>query len=326
MDAWLKENMVCPVDYSGLLCEKNSLTCIEGHRYPYLDDVPIMLLPDATPTHSAHFKRTRELILQQENGSNVKSSFKSSVVDPYVQQEISATCGIMYRNLVGNLRRYPIPKFPLSNGSNRIFLDIGCNWGRWCISAAREGFFVVGIDPSFEAIQAAKRVSRQLGIKTTYLVADARFLPFAANSFDVIFSYSVLQHFDKNDTKKTLSEIHRLLKSSGFSFVQMLNAYGIRNQYNMMKRNFREPVSFEVRYWKPSELKKNFSQLIGPTSILVDGFFSANVQAEDIDLLDFKYRCVVFISQFLKTVSQYVTVMKTFADSLFLKSQKGSIA
>ena len=314
--------MVCPIDYTKLSSGEKSLICMEGHHFPYIDEVPIMLLPDAIPTHVPHFTQTREMISKYQNDADPRESPKTeNLIDPYVQREVAATCGTMYKNLIGHLKRYPIPRLPLSNGSNKVFLDIGCNWGRWCISAASDGFFVVGIDPSFKAIQAAKRVSRQLGVNAIYLVADARYLPFAANCFDVIFSYSVLQHFDKNDAKKTIMEVRRLLKPSGFSLIQMLNFYGIRNQYNMLKRNFREPVSFEVRYWTPSELKKKFSELIGPTSTFVDGFFSANVQMKDIDLLSFPYKCVISISQFLKTISRCMPFMNAFADSLYLKSQ-----
>ena len=59
----------------------------------------------------------------------------------------------------------------------------------------------MGIDPSLDAVLAARRVSRQLGVEASFVVGDARFLPFANDSFDTVFCYSVLQHFSKENAK-----------------------------------------------------------------------------------------------------------------------------
>jgi cyclopropane fatty-acyl-phospholipid synthase-like methyltransferase len=49
-------------------------------------------------------------------------------------------------------------------GAGKLLLDIGCSWGRWSISAARNGWCVVGIDPSLGAIMAARRAFFLYGI------------------------------------------------------------------------------------------------------------------------------------------------------------------
>ena len=48
-----------------------------------------------------------------------------------------------------------------------------------------------------------------------YVVADARRLPFADDTFDVVFSYGVLQHFSKSDVATSVDEIARVVKRSG---------------------------------------------------------------------------------------------------------------
>jgi 2-polyprenyl-3-methyl-5-hydroxy-6-metoxy-1,4-benzoquinol methylase len=133
-------------------------------------------------------------------------------IDPVVSVIIAATNGLLYKHLIGKLNNYPIPDFRLPTGDNKILLDIGCNWGRWSIAAARKGYKVIGIDPSLGAIMAAKRVARQLDLDIEYLVADGRYLPFENESFDVVFSYSVIQHFSKEDALRTIKEISRILK------------------------------------------------------------------------------------------------------------------
>ena len=59
------------------------------------------------------------------------------------------------------------------------------------------------------------------------------------------------------------------------------------------RNGFREPGFFGVHYWRPRELEDLFGRNIGPTSLSVDGFSSLNAQANDRDLLPFRYRLVV---------------------------------
>ena len=109
-------------------------------------------------------------------------------IDPLVAKYLVKTHGNLYRGV--HLTRYPIPAFPL-RGPGRL-LDIGSNWGRWTVAAARAGFTATGIDPKAKAIDAARRVAEQLGVEAEYVVGDARALPFEDGSFDAVHSYSVL--------------------------------------------------------------------------------------------------------------------------------------
>jgi SAM-dependent methyltransferase len=237
-------------------------------------------------------------------------------VDPYVAELILGTHGNLYRHLSAGMTRYPIPDFPLEQGRGELLLDIGCNWGRWTIAAARKGYRPIGIDPSFEAIVAARRIARQLGVADArYLVADARRLPFADRTFDVVFSYGVLQHFSKSDVVIAVDEIARVLASDGYSWVQMPNALGALNAVRLAQRRFREGEAFEVRYWRPSELKRAFGR-IGPTELSTDGFFTLNPQKRDLDLLPPAFRAVVRVSETLKRLH----APTTFADSVNVRS------
>ena len=321
MDAWLKEHLVCPREHYTLELRDNLLVCPRGHKYPYLDGIPVMLLEEAKPTHGDCCKT-----LEQTAGNRVLSLRDDETetldggVDPYVQEVVAATCGLMYRPLIGKLSRYPIPELRLPDGAGETFLDIGCNWGRWCISAALKGYAPVGVDPSLDAVRAARRVARQLGVSVNYVVADARYLPFSARCFNITFSYSVLQHFSKEDAKLCLAEIARTLKCSGISTIQMPNIFGLRNLYHQLKRGRKEATAFDVRYWSLPELKKTFTDFVGPTSFFVDGYFALGVSPRDTDLLPLKYRFVVRFSEGLRQISEKVEWLKYFADSVFVKS------
>ena len=179
--------------------------------------------------------------------------------------------------------RYPIPDFPSARqrrAAARHRLQLGTLDDRG--GAAR--LPPIGIDPSFEAIVAARRIARQLGVDDArYVVADARKLPFADGTFDVVFSYGVLQHFSKSDVALSVVDIRRVLEPGGYSWVQMPNSLGALNVVRLAQRRFREGDEFEVRYWKPSELKRVFGRI--GLKLSTDGFFTLNPQKRDLDLL-----------------------------------------
>ena len=326
MDQWLKDNLVCPRDHGRLEISDNTLVCRNGHIYPYLDGIPVMLLEEVRPTHEV----CCQTIDQAASGGASEGADKTGDgggIDPYVQRFVGATCGIMYKDLINSLTSYPIPELRLQQARGEYLLDIGCNWGRWTISAARKGFKSVGIDPSLEAIRAARRVARQLKVSPQYLVGDSRYLPFADNAFHVAFSYSVFQHFIKSDVKVSLAEVARVLKPSGTCLAQLPNRFGLRSLYHQLRLMFqKEEQLFGIHYWSPSELKGAFGDIIGPTSLSVDGFFSLNAQKTDAYLLPRRYRMVVSLSEALRKFSEKAVWMIYFADSLYVTSTSGKPA
>ena len=244
-------------------------------------------------------------------------------IDPAVQELVAATCGGLYRHLVGRLERYPIPELPLPPGDGALFLDIGCSWGRWTIAAARRGYRAVGVDPSLAAVAAARRVAHQLEVEVTYVVADARHLPFPDRSFDVAFSYSVLQHFSKVEALRSFDEIGRVLRRGGLAKIQMANAYGARSIWNQLRdHRYREPRKlFDIRYWSPGELAGELSRRVGSTSIEADGFFTLNPQLADLELLPRRYRALIRSSDMLRRASGHVRSLRYAADSLYAVSR-----
>jgi SAM-dependent methyltransferase len=242
-----------------------------------------------------------------------------------VQEVIGATCGRLYEHLIAELPEYPIPELRLPPGDGRRFLEVGSNWGRWCVAAARRGYAPTGIDPSLKGVQAARRVAEQLGVDAEYVVGDARRLPFPDASFDVVFSYSVFQHFSKQDALAAFDEIGRVLKPDGESLIQMANLYGAKSVWNQAReRRFREPRTlFDVRYWGPRELRGELERRVGPTSLSVDGFFTLNPQPTDLALLPARYRAVVRTSEALRLVSDVVTPLTYVADSVYARSRRG---
>jgi ubiquinone/menaquinone biosynthesis C-methylase UbiE/uncharacterized protein YbaR (Trm112 family) len=317
MNKWLEDHLVCPRDKQDLIFENGKLVCPNKHTYPIVDDIPIMLVEEAEVIHG-YITETLETVKNKEDEKKYKSI---NGVDEFVQGEILYTSGNLYRPIQNKLTRYPIPEIRLPKGNGEWLLDVGCNWGRWSIAAAQKGYQTVGIDPSLRAVKAAQRVSKQLGVETNFVVGDGRCLPFADNSFDVGFSYGVLQHFSKENAKTAMKEIARTTKKDHKILLQMPAKYGIRSFYQQVRRGFDEGKDFDVRYWSPNELMQTFKQIFGESKISTDCYFGLGVQKSDADLLPPLYKFIVNSSEVLRNVSDKLPVLVNVADSVYLESK-----
>lgn len=304
-DPWYLENLRCPVDHSTFSWNGAELVTPTGRSYPVVDGIPVMLRRDQPQTMDlvqASIKRALgdpdiidrrapEYYLESLGiGDPEKARIVELIehgtarIDPVVSLMVAATSGNQYVHIKGDasLADYPIPFLKLPPGNGRALLDLGCNWGRWCVAAARAGYKPVGIDPSLGAAMAARRAARQLGLDIKFVVGDARWLPFAEASFDTVWSYSVLQHFSKADARQALQQATHVLKPGGTAKIQMANRLGVRSLYHQFRRGFSEPGSFEVRYWSTSEIIDAFRTAIGPSTLSVDCYFGLGWQWVDM--------------------------------------------
>ena len=326
VDKTLLQLLVCPRDHEPLDERHQRLVCPSGHGYPIVEGIPVLLLAEIPQTH---VEGTRSLEAAATPGVCSAPSHEppSHGIDPFVQKMIAATNGCLYIPLIGKMTEYPIPDLRLPRGEGKLFLEIGCHWGRWCVAAARKGYCPVGIDPSLNGIRSARKVARQLGVKAHYVVADGRYLPFADGSFDQVFSYSVLQHLSRENARLVLQEAARVLLAEGTCLVQMPNRFGIRCLYHQARRGFREGRDFEVRYWTPGKLTSTFAAVFGSARVSVDGFFSLNPQISDVSFLPRRYRIIIYASEALRAISGSFSSLTYVADSLYVTARaQGSAA
>jgi SAM-dependent methyltransferase/uncharacterized protein YbaR (Trm112 family) len=339
IDSWLVDNLICPRHQSSLEHRYEGLVCSHGCKFPIVENVPVMLLAEERQTiescnTSLRLARqgpgemglyTESIGLNEHERQGILDlARKGTKIDPAVAFLIGATNGIAYKHLIGTLDCYPIPELRLPTGNGQRLLDIGCNWGRWSIAAARKGYRPVGIDPSLGAVMAARRVARQLGVEATFVVGDARFLPFKSGTFEQVFSYSVIQHFSREDAERTIAQIGRVLKEGGASLVQMPMKVGVRCLYHQARRKFREGMGFEVRYWSIPTLRSIFDSNVGTTSFSVDCFFGIGLQRSDLDLMPPMLRAAIIASETLRALSRAFPPLVWLADSVYVSSVKKS--
>lgn len=337
LDPWYLQNIVCPVDGKPLYQADDRLISDAGRSYPIHDGIPVMLRPDVDQTlevataslelagrATADRYCIRSLGIDDAERAAVADAVARNRdgVDPVVASLLVATGGHAYKGVRAS--RYPIPHVRLPEGKGQKLLDVGCNWGRWSIAAAQKGYDVVGIDPSLGAVLAARRVARQLGLLNRYVVGDARHLPFRRDMFDVVFSYSVLQHFAKHDVILALGAIRSVLRPGGHSLIQMANAIGIRSFMHLARRRFGPGEVFDVRYWTVPELENAFDDAIGESKTTVDCYLGLGLQKADWEILPPVARVAIAISETLRQMSRAFRPLRYIADSIYVESRKAS--
>jgi len=314
----LRELLVCPVDRTPITAMENWLRCDEEHTYPIVGGVPVLLPGDLEPTLPDVFAATREAL--DGTGPSIRLEVGT---DEFIRQWIVRTNGNLYRRLTG-LPRLPIARFPIRCQGRERVLDVGGNWGRWSLGAARDGFEAIVVDPNLEATLVGTAAAQAMGLPVHFIVGDARALPIAEGAIDIAFSYSVLQHFDKVDTGTALREMGRTARSGGRVLVQMPNAFGVRQATNRLRqRGARATNPFRVRYWTPRELTRLGRTTVGPTKLAVDGYFSLNPRPEDLDFLPTEAAFLVRLSESLKAVTKTPGGgwLRWLADSLWLDAR-----
>jgi len=102
-------------------------------------------------------------------------------------------------------------------------LEVGCGGGLICESLAQRGAIVAGIDPSSEALQAAREHTQRanLGQVAYFERGYAESLPYADGSFSVIVCLDVLEHV--RDLDATIREVARVLAPGGIFIFDTIN-------------------------------------------------------------------------------------------------------
>ncbi|MGH1440767.1 MAG: class I SAM-dependent methyltransferase [Cellvibrionaceae bacterium] len=102
-------------------------------------------------------------------------------------------------------------------------LEIGCGRGSLSCYFSDAGYDCTLVDLSENVIDIAKNIFDEHSLKANFLVGDANNLDIADNSFDVIYSIGLLEHFE--DIETPLAEQIRVLDSGGVWFGYIVPKY-----------------------------------------------------------------------------------------------------
>jgi SAM-dependent methyltransferase len=107
-------------------------------------------------------------------------------------------------------------------------LDAGCGTGFNLVHyGAVEGREVYGLDLTMDALQWV----RKRGL-TRITQASAADIPFASDTFDVVFSFDVLQQMPSRLDEQAIREMYRILKPGGYLFVRVAAFEWLRSSHD----------------------------------------------------------------------------------------------
>lgn len=161
---------------------------------------------------------------------------------------------------------------------NAYCLDVGCGTGRWTKYLSPKVKAIEALDPSKAVYSAAHLLSSCDNVRITQAGVDT--IPFADNTFDLVFSLGVLHHIP--DTASAMSRCVAKLKPGGRFLVYLY--------YNFEQRGF----LFKAVFWAsagirwivskfPSGLKKVACQVL---AILL--YFPLIYLSRGMDMIGFK--------------------------------------
>ncbi len=108
------------------------------------------------------------------------------------------------------------------NGGKRV-LEIGCGRGSLSCYFSDAGFDCNLVDLSAKVLDVAEGIFKKNHLKAKFTVGDANNLDMPNNSFDVIYSIGLLEHFE--DIEKPLKEQIRVLDDGGIWFGYIVPKY-----------------------------------------------------------------------------------------------------
>jgi len=108
-------------------------------------------------------------------------------------------------------------EFDKHRGEN--VLEIGAGIGTDLAQFARHGAVVTDLDLSLGHLEHARANFKARGLQGTFRQGDGETLPFADNSFDVVYSNGVIHHTP--NTQDVVNEIYRVLKPGGKAIIMV---------------------------------------------------------------------------------------------------------
>lgn len=181
-------------------------------------------------------------------------------------------------------------------------LEIGVGAGSDFLQWVRAGTQAHGIDLTPEAIENVRQRLAVYNLHATDLqVADAEQLPYADNTFDLVYSWGVIHH--SPDTEKCLAEIVRVTKPGGTIKIMIYNRHSLFAFYRYLACGFLKGKPFKsfksvlfdhqespgTKAYTFTEAKKMISQ--HPVKTM-----SLNAQVSAHDLLYYKGTVVRFFA------------------------------
>jgi ubiquinone/menaquinone biosynthesis C-methylase UbiE len=147
----------------------------------------------------------------------------------------------------------------LGDVTGKYLLDLGCGAGENSVYFARKGARCVAGDFSAGMVEVARCLAQRHGVEISARTINAMDIDFSDKTFDIVYAANLLHHVD---TKKSLNEIHRVLKPGGVACLwDPLKHNPLINIYRKMATEVRTPVEQPLDIRVVEIFKKMFSNV-----------------------------------------------------------------
>src|SRR6266568_5625974 len=179
-------------------------------------------------------------VLRSNIKTQVQKFWQRSPCDSWFTNEARGTLAF-YRSL--DEHRYKVHRrlqsaVGFEKTSGLRVLEIGCGCGSEAERFARASAHYTAVDLTNAALSITKRRFQLEGLDGRFIQGDAENLPFANNSFDLVYSHGVLHHTP--DTARAIREVHRVLSPGGRAVIMLYYRDSFNYQVNLrLVRRFR---------------------------------------------------------------------------------------
>lgn len=142
-------------------------------------------------------------------------------------------------------------------------LEVGCGAGVDLARFAKGGAQVTGVDLATSAIDLARQNFAQQGLTGDFRVANGEALPFADNTFDLVFAHGVVQY--TADPQALVDECRRVLRPGGEAVFQVYNRVSWLNALSIVMKQKLEhedaPVLLRLSIGELRHLVRGFADI-----------------------------------------------------------------
>ena len=113
-------------------------------------------------------------------------------------------------------------------------LEIGCGMGTDLLQFARGGARCIGIDLTPRSVEITRHRFALYNLNGAFMIADGEHLPFATETFDVVYSNGVLHHTP--NTAGAIREVHRVLRPGGTAKIMLYHRHSLNYWFEIILR------------------------------------------------------------------------------------------
>ena len=106
---------------------------------------------------------------------------------------------------------------------NKQLLEVGFGMGTDLFQFARHGAMVSGIDLTPKHLEIARQRFAYYGMRADLRLGDAEMLPYADETFDVVYTFGVIHHTP--NTQQAINEIYRVLRPGGCAIIAVYHKW-----------------------------------------------------------------------------------------------------